>query len=89
MTPHIRPGVARLAYLHVSNGYRGQGVGVRLNEELKRIAREAGGAEIVVSATPAQNTVRFFLGRGYEPDAEPLPELLELEPDDVHLRKRL
>jgi len=33
--------------------------------------------------------VRFYLGRGYVPDADPLPELLELEPEDVHLRKRL
>jgi ribosomal protein S18 acetylase RimI-like enzyme len=87
--PHVRPGVAQLAYLHVSNGYRGQGAGVRLNDELERIARDAGDTEIVVSATPSENTVRFYLGRGYQPDAQPLPELYELEPEDVHLRKRL
>ena len=89
VTPHVRPGIAQLAYLYVSNFHRGQGIGVRLNDELERIAREAGDAEIVVSATPSQNTVRFYLGRGYEPDAAPLPELLELEPEDVHMRKRL
>ncbi len=44
---------------------------------------------MVVSATPSLNTVRFYLQRGFEPTAEPLPELYELEPEDVHLQKRL
>ena len=30
---------------------------------------------VVVSATPSQNTVRFYLGRGYAPLAHPLAEL--------------
>jgi GNAT superfamily N-acetyltransferase len=89
VTPHVRPRVAQLAYLYVSDGYRGRGIGVRLSDDLERIAREAGHAELVVSATPSENTVRFYLGRGYEPDAEPLAELLEREPEDVHMRKRL
>jgi GNAT superfamily N-acetyltransferase len=89
VVPHVRPGIAQLAYLHVSDGYRGRGIGVRLNDDLERVAREAGDEELVVSATPSENTVRFYLGRGFEPDAEPLPELFELEPEDVHLRKRL
>jgi hypothetical protein len=44
---------------------------------------------MVVSATPSLNTVRFYLHQGFEPMAEPLPELYELEPEDVHLQKRL
>ena len=28
--------------------------------------------EIVVSATPSQNTVRFYMARGYQPMAEPM-----------------
>jgi hypothetical protein len=54
---------------------------------LQVVARRAGDTEIVVSATPSGNTVRFYLGRGYRPMALPLPELLELEPDDVHIAK--
>jgi hypothetical protein len=44
---------------------------------------------MVVSATPSENTVRFYLARGFLPMAEPLAELFELEPDDVHMRKVL
>jgi GNAT superfamily N-acetyltransferase len=87
VTPHLRPGVAQLSYLHVSDGYRGRGVGRRLVKELERVAREAGDSQMVVSATPTINTVRFYMSCGFAPMAEPLPELFELEPEDVHLSK--
>ena len=32
---------------------------------------------------------RFYRGRGFEPTAAALPELYALEPEDVHLEKRL
>jgi hypothetical protein len=51
------------------------------------VARRAGDREIVVSATPSKNTMRFYCGRGYRPMPRPLPELLDLEPEDVHMRK--
>jgi GNAT superfamily N-acetyltransferase len=89
VVPHVRPGVAQLAYLHVSDGFRGRGVGVHLDAELERLARGLGDTAMVVSATPSVNTVGFYRGRGFEPSATPLPELLELEPDDVHMEKRL
>ena len=89
VVPHLRQGTSQLAYLHVSDGSRGRGIGSRLSDELEGIAREAGDATMVVSATPSLNTVQFYLHRGFEPTAEPLAELYELEPDDVHLWKRL
>lgn len=89
VAPHIRPGVAQLAFLHVSNGYRGRGVGRRLAEELERLAVKAGDRQMVVSATPSVNTVRFYMVLGYTPMAEPMPELYDLEPEDVHLSKAL
>ena len=61
------------------------GVGRRL----EKIARTAGDSDMVVSATPSENTVRFYLGRGFQPMAEPFAELFELEPEDVHMRKML
>jgi GNAT superfamily N-acetyltransferase len=89
VVPHLRPGVAQLAFLHVSEAFRATGIGRRLSDELDLIAGDAGDTEIVVSATPSGNTVRFYLNRGYELMAEPRPELYELEPEDVHMRKAL
>jgi GNAT superfamily N-acetyltransferase len=89
VAPHVRPGVAQLAYLHVDARHRAQGVGGHLARELERVARELGDTTMVVSATPSENTVRFYLGRGFAPMAEPFPELYELEPEDVHMQKSL
>ncbi|MBV8084939.1 MAG: GNAT family N-acetyltransferase [Chloroflexi bacterium] len=89
VVPHLRPGLAQLAFLHVTAAVRGTRIGGRLSEQLEHIARAAGDAEMVVSATPTGNTVRFYLGRGFQPMPEPLPELLALEPEDVHMRKKL
>jgi GNAT superfamily N-acetyltransferase len=89
VTPHIRPGIAQLAFLHVSNGYRGRGVGGRLSDALEQLARDGGDKTIVVSATPSLNTVRFYRRRGFELTETPLPELYELEPEDVHMEKQL
>ncbi|MGD8832645.1 MAG: GNAT family N-acetyltransferase [Pseudomonadales bacterium] len=87
VVPHIRPGIARLAYLHVSRAFRSAGIGGRLCASLEDIARCTAHNEIVVTATPSENTVRFYLRRGYLPMEQPLPELFELEPDDVHMAK--
>jgi GNAT superfamily N-acetyltransferase len=89
VVPHIRPAMAQLAYLHISRDCRSAGIGRRLSVDLELIARRAGDTEIVVSATPSENTVRFYLSRGYRPMAQPLPELLELEPDDIHMSKAI
>jgi len=89
VVPHLRPGIAQLAYLHVSAPLRTTGIGRRLTEQLDELARAAGDSAMVVTATPTENTVRFYVGRGFQPMAEPLPELFALEPEDVHLRKEL
>ena len=89
VVPHLRPEIAQLAFLHVSEAFRATGIGRRLSDELDLIARDAGDTEIVVSATPSENTVRFYTTRGYELMAQALPELYELEPEDVHMRKAL
>ena len=87
VVPHIRPAIAQLAYLHVGHAFRSAGIGRRVSVDLELIASRAGDTEIVVSATPSENTVRFYLARGYRLMAQPLPELLELEPEDIHMRK--
>src|SRR5918995_5188803 len=89
LVPHLRPRIAQLAFLHVSAPLRATGIGSRLSEQLEQMARTAGDSDMVVSATPSENTVRFYLGRGFQPMAEPLAELFALEPEDVHMRKVL
>jgi hypothetical protein len=71
-----------------SNGHL-VGVGSRLTADLELIARRAGDTEIVVTATPSENTVRFYLARGYRPMQQPLPELFELEPEDIHMSRAI
>ncbi len=89
VVPQLRSGIAQLAFLHVTAACRGTGVGNLVCDELERIARADGATEMVVSATPSENTVRFYLGRGFKPTAAPLAELFEAEPDDVHMHRSL
>lgn len=87
--PRLRQDMAQLAFLHVSNGYRRQGIGSRLLEFVEQWARESGARQLYVSATPSESAVGFYLSRGFALTARPLPELLRLEPDDIHMVKNL
>lgn len=84
--PNVAPGTGQFALLHVSNQYRGRGIGRRLAEALFAYAHAQGTTALYVTATPTRNTVDFYLGLGFEPTDDPLPALLELEPDDIHMR---
>lgn len=89
VVPHVGHEIAQLAFLHVSEAWRAKGVGSDLVESLVQIARGTGDSEMVVSSTPTKNTVAFYSRRGFMPDAEPLPELFQREPEDVHMRRGL
>lgn len=89
VVPQRRHGLAQLAFLHVSAPWRGAGIGSALSAQLDAVARSAGATEMVVSATPSRNTVTFYLGRGFVPMRHPLDELVQLEPEDVHMHKKL
>lgn len=81
--------VAQLALLHVSREYRRQGIGSLLTGEMIRLAREDGARQMYVSATPSQSAVGFYLSHGFRPTSAPIKELLDLEPDDIHMVKVL
>jgi GNAT superfamily N-acetyltransferase len=87
--PGLRPGGAQLAWLHVTRAQRAAGVGRRLAAALEAIARGRGDREMVVSATRSRSTVDFYMRLGFRPMADPLPELVELEPEDIHMSKAL
>jgi GNAT superfamily N-acetyltransferase len=89
LTPEIRPGIAQLAFLHVSARYRRSGIAARLVRTLIEWASETGARQLYVSAIPSESAVGFYLAQGFAPAEEPLPELFELEPDDIHLIRDL
>jgi predicted N-acetyltransferase YhbS len=75
----------QLKFLHVSSSYRNRGLGTQLFELAKATARERGAKRLYVSATPSENTVNFYRRLGCAVAGEPDPELIELEPEDIHL----
>lgn len=82
---NVRPDVAQLAFLHVSNGYRREGIGDHIVQAINRAARESGAGAMYVSATPSESAVGFYLKHGFELAADPIPELLREEPEDIHM----
>ena len=75
----------QLVFLHVSDGARGQGLGSRLFAMAAHRAQACGARVLYVSATPSENTVDFYLGRGCRVADEVDAELFALEPEDIHL----
>jgi ribosomal protein S18 acetylase RimI-like enzyme len=89
LRPRLTQGLAQLAFLHVSRPYRRQGIARRLTEEVCRLARADGAQAVYVSATPSESAVGFYLSQGFRPTDEPHPDLLALEPEDIHMVKPL
>ncbi len=81
----VRPGMAQLAFLHVSNGYRRKGIGGRLVREMIAAAQEHGAFRMYVSAVPSGSAVGFYQSQGFTLTPRPLGELYELEPEDIHM----
>ena len=75
----------QLKFLHVSNGYRDQGLGRRLFNLAAAEASRRGARRLYISATPSEHTIGFYLGLGCSVMAELDPELFALEPEDIHL----
>ncbi len=81
----VRPGIAQLAFLHVSNGYRRQGIASRLTQEIIAAAQSHGALRMYVSATPSGSAVGFYQSQGFSVTRKPIGELFELEPEDIHM----
>jgi hypothetical protein len=48
-------------------------------------ARARGARRLYISATPTENTVKFYLRLGCAVTREPDADLFALEPEDIHL----
>ena len=81
----VAASTAQLAFLHVSNRYRQRGIGRQIAAELIQEAQRDGAQKMYVSATPSGSAVDFYLSQGFRPTDVPIPELFELEPDDIHM----
>jgi len=75
----------KLDKLYVSSACRKLGIGKQLMEIAAAKAKELGAKKLYVSATPSENTVGFYMGIGCRLTEELIPELFELEPEDIHL----
>ncbi len=80
-----RRDLLQLSFLHVSNAYRGQRLGVRLFERCKEAAKLLGAKGLYVSATPSEHTVNFYQHLGCVVTSTPDPQLFAMEPDDIHM----
>jgi ribosomal protein S18 acetylase RimI-like enzyme len=89
ITPEIRPKLAQLAYLQVSQQYRRQGIAARLTREMIEWAKGKGAEAIYVSATPSGSAVGFYTNQGFRVVGTPLTELFDLEPEDIHMIRQL
>ena len=78
-----------LDMLHVDRSFRDRGVGCKLLEHAKSIAREMGARSLYVCAIPSQRTVEFYMHRGFVPAEELDPEQLAEWPDDIHMVLKL
>jgi ribosomal protein S18 acetylase RimI-like enzyme len=83
--PEFEPGLAWLAFLHVSRPYRRRGAADALWSVAVDHARAADAQSLYVSATPTGSAIGFYLRHGCKL-AEPVhPALYEHEPEDIHL----
>jgi GNAT superfamily N-acetyltransferase len=81
----VRPGIDQLEALFVDRAHRRRGVGSLLIDRIVAVARDGGARTLYVSATPSESAVGCYRSRGFRPTDEPIPELLEPEPEDVHM----
>ena len=83
--PRLTPAMGQLGLLHVSNEYRRQGVASRLFKEVLACAKADGATQLYVSATPTGSAIGFYHSRGFALTPTPDPDLLALEPEDIHM----
>ena len=80
-------GRMQLYTIHVDQGFRQRGIGRSLFEEAERLAKREAAEGLYISAATKQNSVDFYVAMGATVSNHMIPDLLEEEPDDIHLEK--
>lgn len=78
-----------LSALHISNGYRGRGIGTKLFEKACRSAQRMGAKKLYISSHSAVETQNFYQSVGCVEAIEYRKEAVEKEPCDCQLECRL
>ena len=86
---HLTENQAQLDALFVSRAYRRRGIATRLTSRVARLAKASGADELYVSATPSESAVGFYMSQGFRLAEEGNEELYALEPEDIHMIRRL
>lgn len=82
----IHKNLLQLKFLHISQQCRGQGLGQYLFELACQESLKRGATGLYISATPTENTIKFYLALGCQLCSEPDQALFELEPEDIHMQ---
>lgn len=78
-----------LPFIHVSNFYRGEGIGKQLFYQCCEIAKDLGAEKIYIGAHPAVETQCFYQSVGCILAQEVNDEIYQKEPLDLQLEKLL
>lgn len=74
-----------LDMMHVSQKYRGQGIGRRLFQQAKESAKEMGAKQLYISAFSSEETIGFYKSMGSKITDYPITKIAEDEPFDVQM----
>ena len=70
---------------HVSADKRRCGIGMKLFETAKEEAKKRGAAALYVSASPAQETIDFYIKMGFRVNLNPIESYVHDEPRDIQM----
>lgn len=74
-----------LDMMQVSRSYRGQGIGKKLFEQAKELARKAGAMQLYISAFSSEDTIEFYKSMGCVITDNPIMEFTKEEPYDLQM----
>ena len=74
-----------LDMMQVSRSYRKQGIGKKLFEQAKELAKKAGAKQLYISAFSSEDTIAFYKSMGCVITDNPIMELATEEPCDLQM----
>ena len=74
-----------LDMMHVSESYRGMGIGRKLFEKGRQNAKKAGAKALYISACSSEETIAFYKAMGAKLTENPIREIADEEPCDLQM----